>query len=299
MLGGIEKFLFGNFAKMPPAVRVITYFFVLLLWAYLLLIPRFINGQLVVESKSGGLKPYRGGLLQMHVDGRVLKFKVNEEGYWSVPNISLLPHTVRLEVLHIDADEWFPVRLQWHELWTHGTLDIAVVTEPPSVKRLRVASPPPMALALRWLAPRPPAAAEAGELKLPPSLSTQTLAPAAMKAIEAEVVTTVARVTGRNPRTVTPKLPLSGPSAPRYSERIEIIERLERTFSITIPDEHWNYLNTVGELVDYIQKRSVYRRSLPASREPVSREPRAADPSAPTPAVRPGGNLEQRPVFKR
>ena len=54
----IEDFLIKNFAKMLLTVRVSTYLFLLFLYAYLLLVPRFINGELLVQSASGGFIPY-------------------------------------------------------------------------------------------------------------------------------------------------------------------------------------------------------------------------------------------------
>src|SRR5262245_16853234 len=71
MLTGLEQFLFGNFKRMPAGVRVVAYLFFLFLFGYLTVVPRFVNGQLVIASKNGGARPYRGGELAMHVDGRV------------------------------------------------------------------------------------------------------------------------------------------------------------------------------------------------------------------------------------
>jgi hypothetical protein len=273
MLTGLEQFLFGNFKRMPSAVRVFTYLFLLTLFAYLTVVPRFVNGQLVIASKNGGSKPYRGGELAMHVAGRVFKFKANEDGYWSVPVISLLPHTVRVQVYLVDADEWYPVDFRWLDLWTHDAFRLAVITNPPGVgivsarasagpSRIRAA----LARAAQWLVPD----AVAGVLQVPPDARASS---AELSRVQREVVTAVGQVTGRDAGDITSGFPLTGASAPSYVQRIEIIGRLERVFSVRIPDEHWNFLMNVGELVDYLQKRVAYRS--------------------------PAGAPTQRPVFKR
>ena len=93
-LGLISK----KFSEMPLWVQIITYFVLLALYVYLFLCPRFVNGQMVVKTGHGGLIPYRGVDLQISVEGRVLKFKTNESGYWSIPVVSMLPDSIRLQV---------------------------------------------------------------------------------------------------------------------------------------------------------------------------------------------------------
>jgi acyl carrier protein len=273
MLTGLEQFIFRNFKRMPPGVRVFTYLFLLILFAYLTVVPRFVNGQLVIASGNGGSRPYRGGELAMHVDGRVFKFRANEDGYWSVPVISLLPHTVRVHVYLVDSDEWYPVDFSWLDQWTHDAFRLAVTANPPGVgvvsarasagpSQIRVA----LARAVRWLVPD----AAAGVLQVPPDARASA---EELSRVQREVVKTVSQVTGRDAGDITPGFPLVGASAPSYVQRIEIVGRLERTFSVRIPDEHWNFLLNVGELVDYLQKRVAYRS--------------------------PAGEPTQRPVFKR
>jgi acyl carrier protein len=298
MITVLERFLFSNFNKMPAAVRVVTYLLVLSLFSYLLLVPRFINGKLVVESKTGGYKPYRAGILQMHIEGRVLKFKVNEEGYWSVPNVSLLPHTVRIEVLHVDADEWFPVYLKWNQLWTRDVFHVAISTDPPGIKLLAAGArgglPSRMVAALAGPIGLAPSLASAAELQLPANLPPPARDVRTLQRIEADVFHTISDVTGIDPREIKASYPLTGKRAPSYSQRIEIIDRLERRFGLRIPDEHWTYLNTAGELVDYVQKRLAYRLY---GRSPQQRDLQNKEPiGRPAPQLR---GIEERPVFKR
>src|SRR5437016_11897166 len=130
----LEDFLIKNFAKMPLTVRVSTYLFLLFLYAYLLLVPRFINGELLVQSASGGFIPYRSGEIRMVVEGRVFKFKANEDGVWSAPIVSRLPHTVKMGVYVVDADAFLDMEFSWAQLWTRDLFRIIISGEPPTVK---------------------------------------------------------------------------------------------------------------------------------------------------------------------
>ena len=135
MLGYFEKFLFVNFKNMPAWVRVLTYLVFLLLFVYLMLVPRFINGQLVVrDSASGGFIPYRGAELQMAVEGHDYKFKANEGGYWSIPVVSKLPTNLELQVFHSDLGQWFPVTFSAARIWQGGAQRIEIANATPYVK---------------------------------------------------------------------------------------------------------------------------------------------------------------------
>lgn len=286
----IEDFLIKNFAKMPLTVRVSTYLFLLFLYAYLLLVPRFINGELLVQSASGGFIPYRSGEIRMVVEGRVFKFKANEDGVWSAPIVSRLPHTVKMGVYVVDADAFLDMEFKWSQLWTRDLFRIIISGEPPTVKIASVNSSTPsrIFLAFTRLLTLQPASAWAGRLELPADLSSIRVDRAASKRVEETVIKTVSTVTGKDVRQITLKSPLTGASAPSFVQRIEIIRRLESEFHFKIPDEHWNYLNTVGELVDYIQKRQLL--SEKAQTAPIQ-------PSIPTTNI-PSG-VQQRPIFKR
>jgi hypothetical protein len=275
----VERFLFSNFSRMPVPVRVFTYLFLLFVFTYLLLVPRFINGKLVVESPTGGARPYRGGVLQMHSDGRVMKFTVNEQGYWSIPIVSLLPQTVRVEVLHVDADAWFPVDITVKQLWTQDVINVAVKSDPAGVRLVsRPRSDTLLAGLGDWL--RIVTTATAGELELPASARQQAMDPAAQHRVEQDVLRVVTHITGR-PADL--QSPLTGTGAPSYERRIAIVQQIETRFKLLIPDDHWAHLNTVGELVDYVQKRAAYQRWQGDSSRDLGRRP-GSDP---------------RPVFKR
>jgi acyl carrier protein len=285
----IEDFLVKNFARMPLAVRIATYVFILFLYAYLLLVPRFINGELVVENKPGQYIPYRSGELKMIAEGHVFKFKANEEGVWSAPIVSRLPHTVKMSVYVVDADAYLDVEFKWRQLWTRDLFRVIVSENPPAVKVVAsLGSRPIASVSLAALLQKIPTIAPnrawAGNLQLPSNLSSTRIDPAESKRVREKVIQTVAAVTGKDIRRISLDSPLTGASAPTFVQRIEIIQRLEREFQIKIPDEHWNYINTVGELVDYVEKRQLLEKKGGSV---------AAQPSTPA------RNIQQRPVFKR
>lgn len=286
----VEDFLIRNFSRMPLPVRVFTYLFVLFLFTYLLLAPRFINGELIVQNKSGGFTPYRSGELKMIAEGRVFKFKVNEEGVWSAPIISRLPHTVEMQIYVVDADSYFPVKFRWADLWTRDSFKLLISGEPPGVRLVSAGDgtrfPVNIVMALRRLTSLASSSALAGVLELPPNLKSTPLDPSESKRIREKVFLTISQVTGKDVREINLQLPLTGPSAPSFVQRIQIIERLEREFGFKIPDEHWNYLTTVGQLVDYVQKRQLWLRQQKSA--------------APSPASKPRTTtIPPRPVFKR
>ena len=155
------KFIARAYDVLPIWAKVPAFFLILLSWLYLYLAPRFVNGQIVVESPRGGVLHYRGTPIHAMVDGRLLKFKSNENGYWSVPVVSRLPGAIRLQVFHQDARTWFDVKLPWSDLWFNRNQRL-VVTNGPNTIRLARRTPLEGRLA-EFFSPR----AYAGKLVLP------------------------------------------------------------------------------------------------------------------------------------
>ena len=83
----------------------------------LLLAPRFINGQIVAKTKSGGIIPYRGTEMQVRQEGRTLKYQSNEDGYWSIPIVSRFPELVRIQVYNQDESAWFETKIEAVDVW--------------------------------------------------------------------------------------------------------------------------------------------------------------------------------------
>jgi hypothetical protein len=280
MLDVLEKFIFTNFRGMPKWVRVSTYLFMVLLFAYLLLLPRFIDGQLVaVDGKTSGFVPYRGVELQMQVDGRDYKFRSNENGYWSVPVVSRLPGDVELQVYHEDKAQWFQLKFTAAQIWKGRAHRVEISGDAPFVKLAE--APAPLAALL------PSAHAS---LILPPGdvAAPPKPVPAAvpdLKDFEREVAAAASAVLGAK---VGGELLLKGSTAPTYLQRIQLIERLEKKYGFSIPDEHWRSMSTGTELADYLRKRQLLNQSNPQ----LTRDPKAS-----WPAIQQSFPPEQRPVF--
>lgn len=283
MLSSIETFLFKEFQNQPLWVRVLTYLVLLGVFVYLILIPRFIDGQLVVKDPiTGGLIPYRGANIQMQVDGRDYKFKSNESGYFSIPIISKLPTQIEFQVFHEDKAQWFKINFTAMEAWGSNSRQVEVRNSAPFVK-IASKSSRDVKINLSGTLNQLPipgfSVAHAGELILPsPSLlspvqpqrgetpgntvssNTQsTVDPGVRK----EVVLEMSKVLGTSPDQIGNSFPLIGANAPDYVKRIQIIEKLEQHFEYKIPDEHWKTLKNVEQLVNYIQQRDLLLKRFP------------------------------------
>jgi|SRR5262245_24592784 len=292
---GIEKWLFQAFPKMPLAVRVFTYLVILGLFVYLVLVPRFIDGQLVVkESATGGILPYRGADLQIQVDGRPYKFRSNEDGFFSIPVISRLPEGLEIQILHADKQLWFPVQLSTADIWGVRSHRIEVLAEKPFVRLLGASAEPTLlahvlAGGLGWLA----SPARAQTIHLPDASKARELPLPApeRQTIQSEVEVAYAKAAGKPAGGVGPSSPLTdGERGLTYFQRIQLVTSLERTFGLTIPDEHWQQMTTLGQLVDYVEKRKQIERALP---------PREKASARTWPEIQQSFPVDARPVYKK
>jgi len=287
----IEKILFEKFSEMPKSIRVLTYLILLILFVYLLLIPKFTNGHLAIKDPTSG-KPidYRGAELRMNVEGRTYKYTADEFGYWSIPVVSKLPEGLEFEVYDVDNDMWHPVQLSVLQVWKKGSHKLEIIRNPPSVKIASSRDRSKMFSQIFYAFSRRPsiefAQALAGELQLPPKTASSSLTAAEKGHIQKSVTDHVSRITGKKPNEVGPAFPLTGAKAPPYVQRIQIIGALEKEFNLMIPDEHWKSIDTVGQLIDYIEKRQTIVKSKPQ----LLREWQDIQQSFPA---------DQRPVFKR
>ena len=170
--------------------------------------------------------------------------------------VSRLPGAIRLQVFHQDAQTWFDVKLAWSDLWFNRNQRLVVTNEPNTI---RLARQKPFVGRLAEILSPP---AYAGKLVLPGPVTAPPAEPDATKPILAQIDKAIAAATG-SPAPSSPEAPLSGPGAPSYVQRIQIINHLERQYDLRIPDEHWQQLRTKGELADYLQKRSTLERVQP------------------------------------
>jgi acyl carrier protein len=295
MIAALEEFLFDKFNQMPLAVRVFTYLFMLFLFAYLLLIPRFINGELVYKFEDGSTIPYIGGDIKMSIEGRLLKFKANEGGYWSVPIVSPLPRSVSVKFHHIDADRWFAVDFKPRNFWFKDMFQVEVTDEPPRVQlSASVDNKGTLSriyVALGQIFSNQVSTAKAGMLELPGEIGSDEVDTGEVEHIRNEIIKTVSKVTGKDAHKVTPSSRLADDIKATYVQRIKIVKDLERKFNLRIPYEHWNYLYTVSELVDYVHKRKIIEKK----KEYRDSKKNSLD----WPSIQQKTPIDQRPIFKR
>ncbi|HKU46376.1 MAG TPA: acyl carrier protein [Burkholderiales bacterium] len=291
MLGVLEKFIFDNFRGMPKWVRVSTYLLMVLLFSYLLLLPRFIDGQLVgVDSSTNGFVPYRGVELQMQVDGRDYKFKSNQNGYWSVPIVSRLPGPVELQVYHEDKAQWFLVTFAATDVWKGSAHRVEISSSQPFVKLVAASGASDGSLfafgekllgsvisnANAFLVLNAPINVDGGGGALTVS---------DIKVVENDVTAAMANALGRP---VNPDFALKGPAGLTYVQRIQVIQQLEKKYGFSIPDEHWRSMSKGSDLVDYLHKRQLLNQQKPEL---------VKDPKLSWPAIQQSFPPEQRPVF--
>jgi hypothetical protein len=249
---GLLRFFTDTFRKMPKWVRVTTWFALLILSFYLYVTPRFINGQMVAVLPNGGTIEYRGATLRTHIEGRVLKFKTNEDGYWSVPLVSRLPlHKVRLQVYHEDARAWYDVEIDGKTVWNAGMglgeIRLEVKNDPPSVKHTVIAGSAGFPQAVFGALARSGAPAWAGQTSPGPAQAGKT-------EIARKLYAIIAEAAGKARSSVGPAFRLTGRDAPAYAQKLRIISETEHAFDIKIPDEEWRAMSTAGDLADFIYR---------------------------------------------
>lgn len=282
-----------KFSEMPLWVQVTTYLVLLALYVYLLLCPRFINGQMVAKTGRGGFIPYRGVDLQTSVEGRVLKFKTNESGFWSVPVVARLPGSIRLQVYHEDEEAWHEVKLSAGAIWKKDDFRLEIMDQEPWVRIERIARLKEGGAegvnAVSW-ADKIFGQAYAAELKIPKAAAVQAAGRVDQEEVRQRVFEIIANVSQSN-TPIKNDYPLSGKKGLSYVKRIKLIESIEQKMGLKIPDEHWREIATAGQLADYVYKR----KALEAYNPHIYGE----DKSVSWPEMNQKASPEQRPVFTK
>jgi len=265
---GIPKFLFDQYANLPGPVRTIVYIAFFLVFVYLLMLPRFLDGQLIVtDPNSGGLLPYRGVDLQLQVDGRPYKFRSNEEGFFSIPIVGRMPRGLDLQIFHQDRKVWFDVHFSVADQWSGANHRIEVLADRPFVKLVaQRETPVAIALVARTLLSSI-GSAHAQSLVLPNNSQTANaqLSSGERAAIRQKVERIYAKVVHKPPSAPgSPSLLASRTKDLSYVQRIQLVSAVEQQFQITIPDEHWQQMEVVAQLADYVEKRKQLERSTPS-----------------------------------
>lgn len=291
-MSAIESFLFERFGKMPLAVRVVTYLVLLALFVYLVLVPKFIDGRIVVKDpQTGGVLPYRGGKIQMQIEGRPYKFTANEDGYWSIPRVSMLPGVIKLQVFHEDNQQWFDVELGTWNSMANRECELVISPDKPFVRLAATGagmstlmSAPGAAVSNLAAALMPDA--HAAELSVPRQDGAELPSPS-REQIHAAVIAALSAATGKPAASIGADLPFTAEAGFPYVAKLRAIDDLERKLALRIPDDHWTELRTVGELVDYTARLAAlnvvrpqsgfkswatYQQSFPVSERPVFRK---------------------------
>ena len=218
---------------------------------YLTLIPQFINGYVYVKDDVGGMWAYRGGEILVSVGGRDYKYIANENGYFSVPMISKLPQSLRLGFVHKDTGGRYDVIVPFTKITTANQLDFEVKTHPPTIVLAAVGQPhliPRMVTLTLGATP-----ANAGELRLPPNV-VPIETPEAKK-VKDQVQDIIGREAKKPLDSLSEKTEFTSTNGFPYIVKIRIVDAIEKKYGFRIPDDHWQSFRSVGEVVDYTQKR--------------------------------------------
>lgn len=261
----IARFVQGAYSKLPPWAQTTVFFVLLGFSIYLYVAPRFINGQIVASEENGGFLPYRGVEIQTHIQGRVLKFQSSEDGFWSVPLVSLFPMSLRIQVKHEDQGTWHEVVLNASQIWSND-VRIWVTNEPPYVRPEVLSTPEEDRLLGRlgriikgFLI----STANAAELRLPDTVRNKPITDVSRQKLSSVVFQLLSNITGKDATEIDGRFALKGRSAPTYVQRIRLISTLEKRLEIGIPDDHWRSMQTASELVDYLFNRKKLEAAHP------------------------------------
>lgn len=266
----ILKFLENNFSKLPTWARVVVYFFLTILFAYLVIAPRYITGQAVAVLNSGGYVPYRDADLQTRIGGQTMKFKTNSDGDWAIPIISLFPSEVRIQVLHVDTDTWHDVEVPMSDIWgslATRSFRISVEDFPPKVNLAAMGPVYHNGSLLHRLASLVISDSHADKLNYPKDISASELREAKKTITRAEinrqVITAYQQVTGKPRNQVSMSTRFRNGSSISYTQRISVIEKLEKQNKLKIPDNHWKKMDRLRDISDYVYKRKVLEKVDP------------------------------------
>lgn len=248
------KIVMSTINAMPRWVRIVAFFVALAVATYLALIPQFVSGFVFFKDEAGGKWAYRGGEIVVSVGGRDYKYTVNENGYFSVPMISKLPQDLRLGFIHKDTGGRYDVIVPFKKMATAIDLDFEVKSAPPSVILVAEADGPGLVerVASRMIARGFPELV-AAELQLPDNV--QAIPKPAAAEVKKEIVDIVAREANKPAESLKATTEFTWANGFPYIVKIRVVDTIEKTYGFRIPDDHWQSFRSVGEVVDYTQKR--------------------------------------------
>ena len=256
---------------MPRWVKIVLVLLSAGLAMWVLMSPRLIIGEVITRPGVGQVVPMRGLDMQTEVFGHVHKFRVNEDGYWAIPLASAYPFD-KLNV-RISLEEGEPlheVAVDVSDMWIRSLVTIEVVYEgqEPSLRVVRSSIKDQLSL----IAANFFGVAMAGELLLPEQLGSGEASEAGdMQATDnRDVASEVDAIIQRQSEYLRgSELSVSSGRETfqrlSYLGKILTINAVESRFSVPIPDEHWLHFKTSADITDYVVKRQMLQKVVPAS----------------------------------
>jgi acyl carrier protein len=256
---------------MPRWVKIILVLLSAGLAVWALMSPRLIIGQVITRPKVDQVVPMRGLDMQTEVFGHVHKFRVNEDGYWAIPLASAYP----FDKLHvrISLEEGKPlheVAVDVSDMWIRNLVTIEVVYEEqePSLRVVRSDIKEQISLIAANFFNK----AMAGELLLPEQLGgvaaneASDMSTMEYRNVESQIDAIIQShseyLKGSELSVSSEREAFQGLS---YLGKILTINAVESHFSVPIPDEHWREFDTSADITDYVVKRQMLQKVVPAS----------------------------------
>ncbi len=120
-----ENMLLNQFEKMPPWVRIVTYFVMLVVFVYSVLAPNVLSGE--VQEKQGN-GTYIGGVASVGliVNGHDYRTESNEEGTWALPIANRIPQTIELKIRAKMERGYSKIAVCWNEVLVGKHIRIGV-----------------------------------------------------------------------------------------------------------------------------------------------------------------------------
>lgn len=120
-----ERIVVGQLEKMPKAVRIFVYLISFALLVYTELLPREIQGRLIIEGAPD--VKFTDAHLRYWVGSNWTNVTINEGGGWAIPLWSRIPISFPLE-LQIGGPEWKKVRIGFGKVLASRFMEAVEIT---------------------------------------------------------------------------------------------------------------------------------------------------------------------------
>lgn len=240
MLSELLKIIATKFKDMPKPVRIGTYVLLVLVFVYLLLLPRFIYGECFLRDVGGGEIPLRGHIVSSCIAGQAVKIKINEDGIWAFPVISRIPKNLELKFWH--EGKSYPIMIKFYSPWL--TKQHKVYFDPtrdtPFYLAQQGGAEGVVTRVLAWIKK---------------SISVQDAYAQDITEVKRRVYRVLSEVLNVPQTRIQPNKSIREDLRADTIACIKIVVALENEFGIKIPDEQWERLYTVQHIIDYVYNR--------------------------------------------